>query len=380
MFLHYHFSVALHLIFMLTFKVKIVAFFILLLGSKSLLAQKDFFQNTSIGMNGHYGWNLPEYQFLSYYSTDYVSGIEVNLTKEATGKNFWEKLYKYPSCGLSFFYSTLGNDDTFGREAALTYFFKIDLIRKEKFKFYNRTGIGLGYVNRTFDFNTNYRNVAVGSGLNVHFNMRWGADYTLTDHLEANLGFSFDHFSNANTAEPNLGINTLTGYMGLNYNLKQKTEKIDAPLPPHIRQNTAALFLSVGGKSTRTLSSAYFLTSSLSFELDRSVRRALHLGVGADLFYDSSQETQLSDKGLNYKPINDFQTGIHFSQTLRYRRVSLSLQQGFYIILKEKIENKPMYNRGIIKYRIGEKMWIRLAMKSHLVVLDYPEIGFGIKL
>ena len=348
--------------------------------SISSTAQSSFFKNTQIGINSHLGWNLPEYQFISFYTNDYIRSIDVNFTKESMGKNEWERLFKYPSCGISLFYSSLGNDDIFGRELALTYFFKIDLINKNKFNFYNRTGIGLSYVSDKFDLIDNYRNVAVGSNVNIHFNMRWGVDYEITEKIELDTGVSFDHFSNGNTAEPNLGLNYLTGYVGVNYRLGIRSIRITNPLSPHKRENTYALFGSVGGKSTRSLSSGYFLTSSLSFEAERSVWRALHLGLGADIFYDSSQKTQLIDLGKTYDPIDDFQTGIHFTQTLRYRKFSLSLQEGFYIGLKENTEEKPMYNRGIIRYQISDKLWVRIAMKSHLVVLDYPEFGIGIKL
>lgn len=348
--------------------------------STACSAQSSFFKDTQLGVNAHLGWNLPEYQFISFYTNDYIRSIDVNLTKEATGKNEWERLFNYPSCGISLFYSSLGNDDLFGRELALTYFFKVDLINREKFNFYNRTGIGLSYVSQKFDLVDNYRNVAVGSNGNIHFTMRWGADYEITDQLELDAGISFDHFSNGNTAEPNLGLNYLTGYAGVNYRLGDRSERITAELSPLVRENSFALFTSIGGKATRSLSSGYFLTSSLALEAERSVWRALYLGVGADLFYDSSQETQLTAIGKSYKPIQSFQTGIHLTQTLRYRKFSLSIQEGFYIGLKENTEGKPMYNRGIIRYRISDKLWIRIAMKSHLVVLDYPELGVGIKL
>ncbi len=354
---------------------------VILLGcSTSSSSQSSFFKDTQLGINSHLGWNLPEYQFISFYTNDYIRSIDVNFSKESMGKNEWERLFNYPSCGISLFYSSLGNDDIFGRELALTYFFKIDLINKNKFNFYNRTGIGLSYVNQKFDLIDNYQNVAVGSNLNVHFNMRWGADYEITEKLELDGGLSFDHFSNGNTAEPNLGLNYLTGYVGVNYRLGKRSIRITTALSPHERKNVYSLFGSIGGKATRSLSSGYFLTSSLAFEAERSVWRALHLGLGADIFYDSSQETQLLEKGKEYKSIYDFQTGIHMSQTLRYRKFSLSLQEGFYIGLKENIEEKPMYNRGIIRYQISDKTWVRVAMKSHLVVLDYPEFGIGIKL
>ncbi len=345
-----------------------------------MYSQSSLFKNSQLGVNMHGGWNLPEYQFLSFYTNDYIRSIEVNLSKEAKGKNEWEQIYKYPSCGISFFYSTLGNNDLLGREIALTYFFKIDLIRKNRFSFYNRTGIGLGYVNEKFDFADNYLNVAVGSNMNIHFNQRWGIDYELSENFELNTGISFDHFSNANTSEPNLGINYVTAFAGVNYRLGERSEKTENELAPHTRENEVMLFASVGGKHARSLSSEYFLTSSLSFEIERSVWRAFHLGIGADVFYDSSQKTQLTEAGRDYQSHFDFQTGVHLSQTLIYNKFSISLQEGFYLGLIEQIEKKSMYNRGILRYQVSDKLWIRLAMKSHFVVLDYPEIGVGIKL
>ena len=171
--------------------------------STACSAQSSFFKDTQLGVNAHLGWNLPEYQFISFYTNDYIRSIDVNLTKEATGKNEWERLFNYPSCGISLFYSSLGNDDLFGRELALTYFFKVDLINREKFNFYNRTGIGLSYVSQKFDLVDNYRNVAVGSNGNIHFTMRWGTDYEITfaKYEDANV-----HVALTSSTEENVNV------------------------------------------------------------------------------------------------------------------------------------------------------------------------------
>ena len=241
-------------------------------------------------------------------------------------------------------------------------------------------GIGLGYVNRKFDTKDNFLNVAVGSNFNIHFNARLGARYSLSEKMEISTGLSFDHFSNANTSEPNLGINYLTGYGGLSYRISPKADRLISELKDHERKTSMDLYGSIGGKHTRALSANYFFTSSISLEFDKAYYRALHLGIGMDIFYDTSMETEMEAVGKSHKGINDFQSGIHISQSIVYNRFSFILQEGIYLLLTEKLNNNVMYNRGIVRYRVTEKFSVRFAMKSHLNILDYPELGLGIKL
>lgn len=140
------------------------------------------------------------------------------------------------------------------------------------------------------------------------------------------------------------------------------------------------MFASVGGKHSRALSSKYFFTSSLSYELSRAFFRKFHFGIGADLFYDSSVKNSLEKKEQLYRKSNSFQTGIHVTQTLVYNKLSLSLQQGVYLLLTEKVDNYPVYTRGLIQYKVSKRFLVRLSMKSHFHILDYPEVGFGYKL
>lgn len=361
---------------------KIVSFFLLLtlLFASQLNGQSKFSDNFKIMGNYHYGYVLPEYSFVNLISNAPISSFDLCLLKETKGKNIWQQLYKYPEYGLSFFYSSLGNDDVLGREIALNYFFKVHLISKKRFKFFNRTGIGLGYVSEKFDLEENYLNVATGSHLNMHFNFRFGASYEFTDKLGLNAGISFDHFSNANTSEPNLGINYFTGYTGISYLIGERKEITKIELEDHKIVNEFEAFVSLGGKHARNLSSKYFLVSSLSLQVKRSFFRAFHLGAGVDLFYDSSVSSQLDNDVLEYKSAYQFQTGIHISQSIIYSRFSVTLQEGIYLGLKEKVDDYVMYNRGILRYQLTENTSIRLAMKSHLHILDYPEIGLGFKL
>lgn len=341
------------------------------------LAQTRFTDNLHVLSNVHRGYNLPEYSFLNTVTTDYINSLEVCLYKKSSSvKNNWSQLYQYPEYGISLFYTTLGNDSILGREVALTYFFRTSILTRKKFNIYSRFGIGLSYVNRKFDLEDNYLNVAVGSNVNIHFNARLGFRYNLSNRFGLNLGLSFNHFSNANSSEPNLGINYLTGYTGVSYSFNENLIKKDWQLENHNKFNYLHLFASIGGKRARSLLSKFFITSSLSAEYNRAFFKKVHLGVGADLFWDSSIKPSLEVK---YEPSNSFQTGVHISQSIIYNRFTFSLQEGVYLILKEKVDGYRFYNRGLVQYQVNGKLAIRIAMKSHLHILDYPEIGFGYK-
>lgn len=362
-----------------SFYIKLPIVVLCLLFGFQTYAQNKMTDNLNGMVNFHSGYNLPEYPFISSITNDYIRSLDICVFKETVGENKWEQLYNYPSYGLSFFYSTLGNDEVFGREFTLTYFFKMYFLSKNRFRLFNRIGIGLNYVNRKFDFKNNYLNVAVGSKVNIHFNFRIGANYALSDKFSLNTGLSFNHFSNANTSEPNLGINYLTGFGGVSYSLGKKSEKKTHKLEAHRRENSFSLFASIGGKRSRALVSTYFLTSSFSFEFNRAITRKFLFGIGSDLFYDSSVESSIKKGNKDYRKSDSFQTGIHLSQSIVYNRLTLSIQEGFYLFLTEKVGDYPLYTRGVVQYQVNNHFLIRIAMKSHLHVLDYPEIGFGYK-
>ena len=343
-------------------------------------SQEKFTDNLKLGVNYHRGYNLPEYSSFLLKVNSPIQSFDLTISKETIGNTSWEQLFNYPEYGLSLFYTTLGDAEVFGNELAFTYFFKIYLLDREKFKLYSRVGIGLSYVTKKYHPETNPSNIAVGSHLNIHFNTQFGGAYKLSEKVNLNAGLSFDHLSNANTSEPNIGMNSLTAFVGLSYYLGSRKDRKQTELPKHEPKNSLYLFGSVGGKHLRSLSGKYFLANSLSLEYLRESGRIFHIGAGLDVFYDTSVKTFLEDDNKSFKAQDNFQTGFHISQTLRYNRFSLNLQQGVYVGLINKVEDKIMYNRGIIKYNFSENISIRLAMKSHLHILDYPEIGIGFKL
>lgn len=343
-------------------------------------SQGEWAKNTFVGVGGHFGNSLPEYPFLTAITNENITSIDLSFSKKTYGNNPWEEGYNFPEMGLSFFHSTLGNNEILGKEWALNYFFKIYWSKKHKIRPFNQIGIGLNYVTQKFDQNSNFLNVAVGSHVNIHFNCRLGLNAILSQKWELNGGLSFDHYSNGNTSEPNLGINNVTAFIGVARSLGERTELVLNGKTEHSAQNSVKIWWGTGGKHTRLLATQFYITQSISADFERSFFRKFSFGIGPDFFYDTSVKNSLETLNQEYRPKDAFQTGMHISQSMVYNRLTLTLQEGLYIGLKEPVHGYPMYNRGIIQYQVSPFWAIRLSMKSHLHILDFPELGIGIKL
>ena len=341
-------------------------------------AQLRFDEEVYLRANYHCGFVLPEYQHFIYIVDDNINSLELSLSKQTTGKNLWEEIYNYPEYGLSLFYSTLGNDDIFGREAGIYPFVLMHIINKKRFQFNNKVGIGISYVSKKFDMEENYQNVSVGSKANVHFNFEIGVKYQVLDNIFINSGIAFNHFSNANFQEPNLGINCITFFGGLNYLAGKKLDRIKQNMGKHEPFNEFSLIYSIGGKHIGALQTDVYYTSSLSFEFKRRLFRVFYLGIGTDLFYDSGTKIEMRSQGReDIRPSDDFRSGVHLSEEFVYNKMSIVIQEGLYMILRDRVDHYVMYNRAIFRYKISSRFSVNIAMKSHIHILDYPEVGFG---
>ena len=342
-----------------------------------LFAQK--LDNLRVRMDLHAGYLIPEYQLFNQLVNDHIYSFEASIQKQTSGEKERDQLFNYPEFGVTFLYTSLGNKEVFGHEAAIYGYFLTHLVQKKRFQLNQQFGLGLGYATRTFNLEDNYMNVAVGSRLNIHFNYKIGTSIRLSEKIDLNSGLSFSHYSNANMSEPNLGVNFLTFYLGSNYLIGKQNIAERRTLKEHQPVNEFAFIYAAGGKHTRALQSTIYFTSSISAEYKRHISRKIRLGAGLDLFYDSSTETEMSAPGKEpYKPIDDFRTGIHLSQEIAYGPFSFILQEGLYVGLTNKVNtSKIMYNRGIVRYKFNDRFLVHITMKSHLHILDYPEVGFG---
>ncbi|TND04542.1 MAG: hypothetical protein FD123_3811 [Bacteroidetes bacterium] len=219
--------------------------------------------------------------------------------------------------------------------------------------------------------------MAIGSHMNIHFHTNFEAKYRVYKNVFVNGGIAFNHLSNANLSEPNLGLNFGTLFAGISYTTgspaARNHEEI-TPLEPGFEY--AATFYA-GMKHTRTFESFQYPAFSLSFDACRRTGHKFAFGGGADFFYDSSVEIQMLRLNKPYNPSDSYTSGLHATAEFVYNRFSLILQQGVFLGLTDKLNGRSVYNRSIARFRFSKHLFASATMKSYFVILDFPEIGIG---
>ena len=326
----------------------------------------------------HFGYMLPEYQFVNYLVNDNIYSFELSLEKRTNGSTIYEQIYKYPSYGASVIYSTLGNDKVYGRMTAFFPYYAMHLLDSKTLGFNYQMGVGLCYVGKTFDLENNHQNIAMGSHVNIFYNLKFAGRLKMSKKIELTGGIAFNHLSNANIQVPNLGLNYLTVFSGVNFLPASKTAFYKNTVERLKPTNEIVVLPSIGLKKPRSLEDKAYVVSSFSVEYNRRQFRKFHFGCGLDFFYDSSMESEFESKeNRSYKSKYDYRTGFHLAQEFVYDRLSLILQEGIYLLLKDELNNKPIYTRAMIRYKFSKHWMANLSMKSHLHILDYPELGVG---
>ncbi|MCA1764257.1 MAG: acyloxyacyl hydrolase [Cryomorphaceae bacterium] len=326
----------------------------------------------------HYGSVLAEYSSFTYLTEDFVQSVDLYFEKETVGKNPWEEVFGYPTYGIGLFYTTLGNDEIHGRELAVFPYMKFRILGKEKLNLSGLMGLGLGYVTKSYDPERNPFNVVIGSKFNIHFQASLLVRYQLINSVSLDAGLGFAHFSNGNTAEPNIGINNATMTAGIAYRLSEKSPQIKNEFLPMKKSWFWEAGVTLGSKSTRSLQQSRHMVFAATADVWKPLTRVVSVGIGPDVFYDTAAETELLGRpNEQYQSSDQLSSGIHASVAFRYGKFRLIIQTGAYLLKENAVIDDFIYNRAMMRFDASKRIFVHFAMKSHLHILDYPELGIG---
>lgn len=343
-------------------------------------AQGDSLFPWYVRANVHRGVVLPEYGAIDYLVNNYVHGCELNLVRQTLGKSAWEQLYGYPAYGIRLFYSSLGNAAVFGHQLALSPYFVCGLVRAGPFSLDGEMGLGLSYATKKYHVRTNPANILIGSHLNIHFHAELMARLRLTPRLFAHAGIAFNHISNANLAQPNVGLNAGTLNTGMWYAMGRPQHRLRQVLPHWKPRWVMEGRVSAGIKHTRTFESFKYLAAAVCLDGKYRWSQRFAAGMGGDFFYDASVRPLLQRRGEPFRPRDAFMSGLHGTIEAYFGRASFALQQGFYLGLRPRLNRDWYYNRFVINYHFTDHIFASLSFKSRLVILDYQELGIGFRL
>jgi hypothetical protein len=335
--------------------------------------------NLRLGVEAHYGYVYPHHSSIAYSLESRIASLELNVTTDTYGRGLWDELYRFPRMGAGYFYTSLGNNDVFGHAHALFLFMDVPFSsRMKKFRSFYRIGFGAAWLTKTFDVETNPKNIAISSGINMYVNFRYSGRLRLNDRNEIAAGFGFTHFSNGKLATPNLGINCVTLHAGWYVDLvADRYSRIVADAKKKLKKHSVEVILSGGTKTDDQISGNYYLISSLVVDYKYVPWMKYSFGAGMDVFYDRSLgPNKVGDVGGTYNRSDLYQLGMHAGFYSRYSKLTIVMQLGTYLYA-DYYKYSRIYSRIGIRYEVWRNILVNFSLKSHRATADFLEWGIG---
>ena len=361
-----------------------ILFFVSVLFSLDAYSQVPRFKkidsttNFNIETKMSYGFIAPHNVGFNYLIQRHIPAIELDLSFPTKGSQLWQQLYRYPAWGVGYYHCDLGNPEVLGDVNALFTYISVPWIRKRRFTLDYQFQIGLSYLSKCFDSQSNYINIAVSTHLNAYLNLGVVGKIMLTDRLVLTTGCLITHFSNGSTKVPNRGFNIISAQTGLAYRFgDQPIVYTKSIVPTYVRKTQYSIFASMGIKQVYPIEGDNYLTSCINFNVERLLGYKYKLGAGLDLFYDPSiQETAQIEGRFNTKNTDYICVGVHLSASMVFNRVTFGIEQGIYL------HNRPIYfqstyNRYGFKYRVKKHLSLNLTLRAYNANADCIEWGCG---
>jgi len=363
-----------------------ILFFILFVSPFCLSASERFSPGDStkyiVETKVHYGFVITHHKNMAHLTTGHFPAFELNIGKQTHGENDWNALYKYPVIGVSLWYADLANPEILGSAFAAYPSLNFHLAQSNSVALNYRFGIGLGYLTKKFDRLDNYKNIAIGSHLNVAINMLYELKWKVSHHCFLSGSIGITHFSNGAFKAPNLGINISTVSLGAAYIFKDNSVIIrpkEISFDKDKKKLEIVTFLSGGMKEIYPAYGDKYGAFSLSTSFQKPLSLKRKICAGIDLFWVFSNIRSLKRKGIEVEHSWEvIRPGIFIGHELEFGKLSFGTQVGYYLYAKDKSDGN-IYCRFPLRYQISNKLFANLALKTHFAKADFIEWGIGYK-
>lgn len=336
------------------------------------VAQKDFFKNNAVGVQGYYGSFLTNDPKAQYVRDSYTYFGELYFEKkfiQNCGQPKGAKLH----WGAGLFFGNTGSRQYLGDMSGAFAFAKFPLITTTRFRSSFRIGAGLGWIEKPYNKSTNHKNVLIGSHLNGHINLLLQNEIRLSPHLFINAGLGFSHLSNGGITLPNLGLNTPSFVIGILYKGKELLKNNQLKQDSFTTKLSVSLHTSAGIKQLPWIGSKRYLINVMAIEINKRISYTNQFGSGVVLFYNPSLEVDPATITSNKRQGNKLQGGLYLLYEHFLRKLSVPLQFGAYLFNKDI--HPALFQQIGLRYRVSGKWKVQLLLKTHAGKADFIHTG-----
>lgn len=352
--------------------------------------QSIFCQNNS---SSNYTWSLKPVinsgivlihrSSISHLVKGYPTIYEMNLVKTTPGNKLWHLENNYPDIGISFQCIDYKNPLQLGYAITTAPFIEIPLNSKKKVsRLIMRICFGATYITKKFNVFQNQKDVAIGSHINAFIQFRWFWHIQLTKKLRFEPGITFSHASNGRTKVPNLGLNTLSINMGLNFALPSNKinsySSIDSSTKVK-RKNELLTFAAIG-YNQKGVNTAMLKTYVISVAYQRNIRNTHKFAIGADVFYDQNYKLDYESFYLTKaKGLDEIRMAAKIGYSYNIGKISFPIELGYYFVDNFK-PDAPIVSRLAVRYYSKCGLVAHFGLRTHYAVAYNFEYGLGYRL
>lgn len=314
---------------------------------------------------------------MDYIVNSHPFAGHIQLGLQTTGKKNWHQNHWYPIVGGGLYYANL-NSDILGEVKAVYSFFNLQMIRKSNFTFNYQISPGVAFLNSPFDENENYYNIAIGNRINAFFRIHFNTSLKISDKIRWNSGLAISHYSNGGMRMPNLGINLVTLYTGVQATIGNTEPTYIVSELPQINKK---LFITAdAGFTMKKVKQEIYPVSSARITALKQVTNRRRFGLGMELFYDRTTYKRLELENVyDRKTSTLFRPGIFVCQDFVVGKTDGFIQIGYYLHAVSE-SDKVVYSRFGIRYWATEKTFIYTSVVTHFFKAQFIDAGIGVRI
>ncbi len=344
---------------------------VLVISSKIITAQS--FQK-GINFNYGYGTLVAHRNAMNHMVKGNSHYFDLTYTLRTTGKKESHSLFNYPWFGFGANFMSSGNPEQIGWVGGIYTFGILRLTKHPDFPLRFKIGAGLGYVQHTFDLQTNNQAIAIGSHLNSNMVFKFEKNFPIhsTEKMgsEVNVGFGLTHFSNGSFKSPNLGLNFVTLNLGYQLGFTPFVKTAATVSTKEKSKNELSLLMGIGTKQQSQPTYPNYFIGQTKVQFERFFNAKNSGFVSADFVWNESL-------AINNK--SRFQQGLFFGYMLNFDRVRFGTGIGFYTI-NRTFDEQLLYHKLIIDYRLWKQLYLQLSMRTHWATADFVSLNLRYRL
>lgn len=352
-------------------------------------------KNWSVQFSALPGKLIRHTEKMKFNPSGYSKFLELDIVYQTNQLNSWEQFYNFPRIGFSLRYLNLGEPNAIlGHAYSFAPFLDLGFLQEKNYSFRFLIACGLAYLNRPYQINRNPLQTAIGSNLNNMTSFQLRFEHKILKNQLLFAGIALSHLSNGAYQSPNLGLNYLSGILGLGFVSNRpeidNSEKSNCFKIPKRSKFSYVLETGMTLKESRIPGGPKFLINwyALDFGYQYHDYKSWRLSAELENNHLASYFSDYSEVKPNKQ--SAWTDGLRFNTYLAHQwlfgNLSMSCRMGYQFLRNISLGDYPVVTKLDLSYIVPVSIiknlnpYFGLSLKTHFGTAEYIGVMTGLRL